>query len=75
MIDDPMANTVVSPNAVHPANIMPIQTRREFKQLREPSASRPAEFWDKNPQAEGIEGGILRHVRCSKVEQRAKGEW
>jgi hypothetical protein len=44
MIDDLVANTVVPPDAGHTANIMPIQTRREFKQLRELRASKPEEF-------------------------------
>ncbi len=39
MIDAPVANTVVPGDAGHTANIMPIQTRREFKQLREARAS------------------------------------
>jgi hypothetical protein len=67
MIDDPVANTVVLPDAVHTANIMPIRIRREFQKLREPRASRPEEFWGETPQTEGIEGGILLQAMESPI--------
>lgn len=67
MSDDPVANTVVPPDTLHKANIMPIQTRREFNQLREPRVLRLEEPRGKITQAAGIEGGILLQVMETRI--------
>lgn len=61
MFENPAANTVMRPDAVHTANIMPIQSRQEFKQLREPSTSRP-----RTPEVKILKRKVSEVAYCDK---------